>query len=163
MRPTISELIAGITRTVNTVALPLALKSGDAEAYAEMLLTNRMLAFVEDRWDEEFGRLAKENAAMKRMLCDAEKALRQLGHPEPATLTENLECRPFDPSNLPTVSTLHSQNIVLKQRLEQFILVHAGMPEGGSPELQAIRRSIRAFLKENNRRDFEAAELILDF
>jgi len=163
MRPTISELVAGITRMVQTTALPLALNSGDNEAYAEMLLVSRMLAFVDDRWDKEFGRLAKENTAMGDLLRDAENALQQLNHPEAAKLTEKLERHHFDLSNLPAISTLQEQNIVMKRRLEKFILIHAGMREGGTPELQAIRRKIRDFLKDINRRDFEAAQLVLDF
>jgi len=163
MRPAISELIAGILRTVHTTALPLALNSGNSEAYAELLLASRMLAFVEERWDKEFGRVATENSAIGKLLYDAAKALQEINHPEAARLTDELEYHHFDLATLPAISTLQQKNIMMKRRLEEFILIHAEMREGGTPELQAVRRKIRGFLEEINRRDFEAAELVLDF
>ncbi|UCD58961.1 MAG: hypothetical protein JSV16_07600, partial [Candidatus Hydrogenedentota bacterium] len=158
-----AELISGITRTISATALPVILNSGDREAFFEMVMASRMLAFVESRWDKEFRRLAQENVTMRNVLREAAEALRQLDHPEAAELTKNLGNVDFDVASLPPISALHEQNVLMKKRLEKFILIHAGMPEGGTSGLQTVRRRIREFLKEINRRDFEAAQLVLNF
>ena len=161
MRPTIPELIAGIIRTLNTTALPMALNSGDREAFLETLAATRLLSFVETRWDREFGRLMDENMTMQSLLQAAADALRDSNHPAAEGFAEGLNSSGFDMRSLPSISSLHEQNIMMKERLDRFILIHAAMPEGGSPGLNAVRQDLRAFLKEITRRGLEAAEMIL--
>jgi hypothetical protein len=161
MRPTISELLAGISRTINTTALPMALNSGDKEAFVETYAIAKMLAYVESRWDTEFARLARENAAMENLLGEAGSALQAIEHPAGKELATGIESPDLDIDSLPSISSLQEQNVNMKERIERFILIHAEISDGGKPELQAARRAIRDFLKEITLRDLEAAELLL--
>ena len=161
MRPTISELLAGINRTINTTALPMALNSGDKEAFVETYAIAKMLAYVESRWDTEFACLAKENAAMENLLGEAGSALQTIEHPAGKELAMGIESPDFDIDSLPSISSLQEQNMIMKERLEKFILIHAGASDVGTPELLTVRRKIRDFLKEITLRDVEAADLLL--
>jgi len=161
MRPTISELLAGISRTINTTTFPMALNSGDKEAFVETYAIAKMLAYVERRWDTEFARLAKENAAMERLLGEAGSTLQTIGHPAGTELTEGIQFLNFEIDSLPSISNLQEQNVIFKERLEKFILIHAGISDSDTPKLQIVRRKIRDFLKELTLRDLEATEMLL--
>ncbi|RJP68051.1 MAG: hypothetical protein C4532_13520 [Candidatus Abyssobacteria bacterium SURF_17] len=161
MRPTIAELIAGITRTLNTTALPIVLNSGDTEAFLELMITARLLAFVESRWDKEYERLIRENTAMEGLLKEAADALQQINYPDGVNLVGNIEEYHFDIQAIPSISELHEHNVERKKKLQRFILIHTSLKERQTPELCAVRAKIRDFLKDLNNRDLEAAQLIL--
>jgi len=163
MRPTLAELITGITRTLNSFALPIVLNSGDREAFWEVGVLNRLLSYIKKRWKNEFGRLARENTALEGLLREAAAALRPLGHPEAPDLERILDESHCEIADLPPIEALEEQNLNVKRGLERFIIAHAAMPEGGPPELQAVRRKIRGYLKEINQRDFKAAQALIFF
>jgi len=163
MRPTIAEILAGINRTINTVALPLILNSGDKEAFVEVLAAGKLLSFVESRWQNEFARLIHENTVMQDILREGADLLRSADSAEVSDLTVALEPPRLDASALPSISTLYEQNVILKTTLEKFILVHASMPDGSARQFQSVRCKIREFLKEINRSDCEATQSLLTF
>jgi hypothetical protein len=163
MRPNIAELMDGINKTIMSRAMPIVQKSGDMEALWELATGTRLMSFIQSRWKDEFGRLAGENMAMEDILKDAVAGLKPYDHTLAAELEVILERSHCDITALPSIDVLEKQNTDLKAGLDKFIISHAHMPDRGPPDLQAVRRKIREFLKEINRRDFEAAQAILFF
>jgi hypothetical protein len=163
MRPNIGELLDGINKTIMSRAMPIVQRSGDMEALWELATGTRVMAFIMDRWKNEFGRLARENMAMEKILREAVAALKALDHPIAAELEETLERSLCDISSLPSIDDLEKQNADLKAGLEKFIICHEQMQDYGLKGLQAIRKKIRDFLKEITVRDFEDAQAILFF
>lgn len=163
MRPTISELITGVNRTLMSVALPKVMATRDMDAVWELSVANRLISFIESRWKNEFGRLAGENMAMEGIIGEAVSALKPLDHPLASDLQETLERSHIEVSDLPGVDTLYEANVDLKGGLDKFIIAHTELGDKGSPELTSVRANIRGFLKKITARDFEAAQNILYF
>ena len=161
MRPSLAELLAGIHRTILSNSMPIVQKSGEMESLWEIATSTRLLAFIETRWKDEFGRLARENLAMVNLLFDAVPALKALDHPAAGELAQLLERPGCEINALPPIETLEQQNLDLKEGLDRFIRLHAAMPGGGTPALQAVRARIREFLKEITQRDFPAAQKVI--
>ena len=148
MRPTLTEIINGVSNTLSNRATSMAMNTGDNENYYEFALTNTILGFALNQVDHEFSRLMKQNIAMIDLLRDASTALQSVNHPEAAKLAEIADKSQDSINDFPPLSILREKHVLLKEGLEKFILIHAAMPEGGSPALQTVRKNIRRFLKE---------------
>ena len=163
MRPNIDELLDGINKTIMSKAIPIVQKSGDMDALWELATGTRIMAFVMDRWKDEFSRLASENIAMEEITRKAVAALKSVDDSLASELEDTLERSHCDIVSLPSVDVLEEQNKDFKTGLEKFIIAHSGMDDGGSKELKAVRTKIRGFLKDVTARDFESAQKVLFF
>ena len=161
MRPNIAELLTGINKTIMISAMPIVQQSGDMEALWELATGTRLMSYIEERWKNEFGRLAGETAAMEELLKEAASALDHLNHPLAVELTGLLKKARCEIKDLPSIDDLEQANVDLKGGLDRFIIAHSRMKHAGSRELSAARKKVRNFLKRINDRDFEAAQAIL--
>lgn len=162
MRPNISDLLDGINKTVMSVSIPIVQRSGDMQALWEMASSTRIMAYVQKRWKDEFGRLAHDNARMEELVKDGAAALREAGSDKAEELGRiAAECH-CDILSLPTIDELEEKNQELRSGLEVFIIAHSGT-EADSPALGSVRAGIREFLKETALRDFEAAQEVIFF
>lgn len=163
MRPNIHELLDGINKTIMSRAMPIVQRSGDMEALWELATGTRVMAFIMDRWKDEYSRLAQDNMTMEDILKEAAAALKRKDHPLAEELDETLKRSHCDISALPSVDILEKQNMDFKAGIEKFIIAHSEMPDGGPADLQAVRGKIKEFLKKSTARDFEAAQKVLFF
>lgn len=163
MRPNISDLLEGINKTVMSVSIPIVQRSGDMQALWEMASSTRIMAYVQKRWKNEFGRLAGDNTHMADLLKDCAAALREAGSDKAEELERIAADCHCDIQALPSIDELEEMNRKLMSGLEIFIVAHSEMGAADTPGLQAARGRVREFLKEVTLRDFEAAQEVIFF
>jgi len=161
MRPNVGEIMAGVNKTIMRSAIPIVQQSGETQALWELATSTRLMLYVENRWKNEFGRLAGENIAMEELLKEAAAALREAEHALASELDGICERSHCEVTDLPSIDTLHEQNADLKGGLDKFIIAHSAMADGRKPGLGEARQKIREYLKEVTLRDFEAAQEVI--
>lgn len=162
MRPNISDLLDAINRSIMSVSMPIVQRSGDMQALWETAISTRLMSYVQKRWKNEFGRLARDNMLMESLLKNGAAALKEAGSDRARELEEIVSRSRCEIDRLPSIEELEKANQEMKRGLEVFIIAHSEMG-GDAPALRAARAQLREFLKEVALRDFEAAQELIFF